>query len=157
MKTEAAALLCEELLLAIERYGGSRNEAPMDTMSVYLGRRFCTGCCKEWGDMEVLLDLKARRTGAQRGEVYLELYKAGAVDFGLCCRRALFPVQRNIDDYTGGAATAISSEMSDGFPSSLAVTVARPRPRVSWIPRSDGPIPLRGVATMESVEAMLEG
>jgi hypothetical protein len=135
-------------------------ESPMDTTSVYLARRFCTNCCREWGDMELLLDLRARRTGRTRGEVMLELAgmsgspEGSMLSYGLCCRKALFSVQHNIDSYTAHAASAISSDLGEGVPTCLALTVARPRPRISWITRTEGPLPLRGPITEEAVNAM---
>jgi hypothetical protein len=130
------------------------SESPMDTTSVYLARRFCTGCCREWGDMELLLDLRARRLGKTRGEVLLDLSATGAVTYGLCCRRAIFPVQHNIGSYTKDAACIISSSLGAGVPSCLALTFARPRPTVSWIARTEGALPLRGPITEEAIDAM---
>ena len=46
---------------------------PEDSTSAYFGLRFCTACCRQWGDMDVILDILALETGKSRAECFLEI------------------------------------------------------------------------------------
>ena len=144
-------LLCRRLSTAIR--AGPPSDTPMDTCSAYVPRRFCTGCCKEWGDIDVLLDLTVRECGRDRCLVYRELLPI--LGRGACCTRALFPCQRNISDHVHHAVSAISCKFT--VPSVLALRQSRPRPLVSNEVRTveDSTIPIMGAPALDLIEQML--
>jgi hypothetical protein len=158
MDPRIAERLCSELLVAIR--GADASETPMDTTSAYFARRFCSACCREWGDMDVLIDLAARRTKVARPEVYLALRAPGPMsllDHRACCNRALFPGQNNISNSTAHAIGAIQSSLGPAGPCSISLTCARARPprRTPASGQTQIPMPLRGRVSIESVEGLL--
>lgn len=96
----------------------------MDTTSAYFGRRYCTSCLREWGDMDVYLDAIA--TGNDRVTKYKNspMYR----HYRACCMRALFPPQHNIRDEPAFAVATVSSNLHGNVPSALAITAARQLP-----------------------------
>jgi hypothetical protein len=124
----------------------------MDTCSAYFGRRFCSSCCKEWGDMDVLLDLIATRTGVERTAAMRKLRSDNVVKHVACCNRALFPVQHNIASVTCHAVHLLNSSVPLGIPSSLALSASRERYR-NVVHKNQKPIPIRDLTSLDQVIA----
>lgn len=153
----ARALTAEILAaLAAERAPAAAEERPLDTSCAYFGRRYCTSCCKEWGDVELLMDLVARRNPAEpRHQAYRRVHAAGLVQRGACCTRAIMgPGQHNVEDSAPQLFLDYSSRLGPP-PSALALTQARPR-LAPLPPGAARPVaPLSGPLSPEAIEALL--
>jgi hypothetical protein len=147
-------LTCQELLHAIANPGATGNS--MDTTSAYFGRRFCTSCCREWGDYDVLLDLLSTHYRQPRTTAYMNLGRDLGVTLHACCTRAVVtPVQHDIADYIKHAIIAVSSTLGEGAPSSFRLISKRARLTIDGAPRSKTATQLTQIITMTGIEAIL--
>lgn len=76
---------------------------PMDTISAFVPGTYCTGCCRPWRDIDILLDLFTRlqkdaRSSQKRLKCFEYMEKKCGWNLRACCNRALFPAQRNAQD-----------------------------------------------------------
>lgn len=115
-------------------------EPEMDTNTVYIAPRFCTRCCREWGDLDVLFDIRARRTNKARAEVWSEALQEflkyvpergsqpNARIRGPCCTtNAIAPQQHNLCDFWKHSIHLTNSNIggAGSQPSALFVTARR--------------------------------
>jgi hypothetical protein len=152
MNSTIVELLCLELITAIN---DNRKDIRLDTNSVYFARRFCTSCCREWGDTDMFLDLAACRSGASRVECYKALSGAGILRYGGCCTRAIFPCQHNITSLTKHGAQAVSCTIPSGIPSALRLYASRQRLDIVIPKEGQKPNVLGGKPSIESIEKIL--
>lgn len=170
--------LCAELLWDIrQRTAGGAKLIELQTNSAYIAPRFCTRCCREWGSLDVLLDIKARRTGAPRHAIWKGMLDdnlrtlrerqakaaptpaAGALPEpdlrGPCCTTcALSPQQHVICDEWGQALHLIKSDLGGPQPSKVSVGARRPFPAGTG-KKTELPTRLEGAPTLSSIEGLL--
>ena len=104
----------------------------MDTVSAFVPGAFCTGCCKPWRDIDIVLDLMARampnhRDPATRLEAFRRADTLNVWRRGACCRRALFPAQRNIQDLLQNAFTHSGTILAGEIGTSYSIATGPPR------------------------------
>jgi len=151
---EFARMLCDEIMFALhQEMTRPEPEKPLDTTSAYFGRRYCTSCVKEWGDVDLLLDLMARRTGQQRHVIYPTLRDRQIICRGACCSRAVMgPGQHDIGDYSRDLFLDFSGRITS--PPS-AIRISATRPLLGPNSASGGVAPLMNPVSLMAVENLL--
>lgn len=171
--------LCAELLWDIrERAAGKAQLTEMTTNSVYIAPRYCTRCCREWGSLDVFLDIRARRTGLARTEIWRGVLDAHREELarrqrayrgsaraelpepdlrGPCCTTCvLAPQQHVICDEWGQSMHLIKADLGGPQPSKVSVGARRPFPAGTERETELPPL-LTGDPTLSSMEALVQG
>lgn len=144
--------------------------APETTSNcAYFAPRFCTRCCRQWGDIDVLLDIRSRRTGIARSQIWHEMLQQflkyvpergsqpNVHIRGPCCTtNAIAPQQHNLCDFWKHSVHLTNSNIGT-FPSALYVTSKR-APPASGRSKEEGmnrPELLLGFPSLDSIATQL--
>jgi len=132
------------------------NNENLDSTSFYVGRRFCTSCCKPWQDVDFCLDAAAAESGRLRTEIYKNLRAKGELTkFSACCTRALFPCQHTLKNLPDFSFLAIDSKLPLEIDTLLACTSSRPRVNASGARSRREVHLLNQYRTVDAIEKLL--
>ena len=157
-------VLARELMWDIERrFYKATSVPPMDTNSVYFASRYCSSCVRQWGDIDVILDIWAARYSLERVAIWGACLKrfppnrGGMPDSsirGPCCTRGVLgPQQHTIYDAWEKAARYNQTQI--GEPPSRITLRARPPPRHGGKPASEASELMIGLPTVLTVLKIL--
>lgn len=97
----------------------------INSTAAYIGERYCNGCGKEWGSMDVMLDILAEQKQITRSEAMALLRSSGIYKNSYCCNNYLFPFQRNLTDKSITAIVTISTNLGKQFESLLRINTVQ--------------------------------